>query len=58
VLGEAVTEARGEVSLGPSGGADVTHRLRLEREGVRFNAAGRIDLKASGWRPPKNLKMV
>lgn len=53
-----VINARGEVSLGPSGGADVTQRLRLEREGVTFNAAGRIDLKTSGWRPAKNLKMV
>lgn len=44
-----VINARGEISLGPSGGADVTQRLRLEREGVKLNARGRIDLKRFGW---------
>lgn len=46
-----VVNARGEISLGHLGGADVTQRLRLEREGVRFNARGRIDLKVFGWNP-------
>jgi methylated-DNA-protein-cysteine methyltransferase-like protein len=32
-------------------GAATTQRLRLEREGVRFDARGRVDLDACGWRP-------
>jgi methylated-DNA-protein-cysteine methyltransferase-like protein len=46
-----VVSARGAISLPPGGGADVTQRLRLEREGVRFDARGRIDLERHGWRP-------
>jgi methylated-DNA-protein-cysteine methyltransferase-like protein len=46
-----VVNARGEISLSPMGGADVTQRLRLEREGVKFNARGRIDLKVFRWTP-------
>ena len=46
-----VVNARGAISLPPGGGADVTQRLRLEREGVRFDARGRIDLERYGWRP-------
>jgi methylated-DNA-protein-cysteine methyltransferase-like protein len=46
-----VVNARGAISLPPGGGADVTQRLRLEREGVRFDARGRIDLECFGWRP-------
>ncbi len=46
-----VVNARGGISLPPSGGSDVTQRLRLEREGVRFDARGRIDLARFGWRP-------
>lgn len=46
-----VVNARGAISLPPGGGADVTQRIRLEREGVRFDARGRIDLERYGWRP-------
>jgi methylated-DNA-protein-cysteine methyltransferase-like protein len=46
-----VVNARGAISLPPGSGADVTQRLRLEREGVRFDARGRVDLKRFGWRP-------
>jgi methylated-DNA-protein-cysteine methyltransferase-like protein len=45
-----VVNARGAISLPPMGGADVTQRLRLEKEGVRFDARGRIDLARYGWR--------
>lgn len=45
-----VLNARGAVSL-RSGGHDVTQRLRLEREGVRFDAGGRTDLNRFLWRP-------
>ena len=46
-----VVNARGAISLTPGRGADVTQRIRLEREGVRFDARGRIDLERFRWRP-------
>jgi methylated-DNA-protein-cysteine methyltransferase-like protein len=46
-----VVNTRGQISLGPASGADVTQRLRLEREGIRFDARGRIDLARFGWKP-------
>ena len=46
-----VINARGEISLRSGAGGDVTQRLLLEREGVRFDARGRVDLKIFGWRP-------
>jgi methylated-DNA-protein-cysteine methyltransferase-like protein len=46
-----VLGAGGRVSLDRSpGGAGITQRLRLEREGVRFDARGRADLGRFGWR--------
>ena len=44
-----VLNARGASSL--KNGGDVTQRLLLEREGVRFDAGGRTDLAVHGWRP-------
>lgn len=46
-----VVNARGAISLPPAGGADLTQRMRLEKEGVRFDARGRVDLERYGWRP-------
>ena len=46
-----VVNARGAISLPPGSGDAVTQRLRLEREGVRFDARGRVDLECYGWRP-------
>jgi methylated-DNA-protein-cysteine methyltransferase-like protein len=46
-----VINARGEISLPRSEGGDVTQRFLLEREGVRFNARGRVDLDLFGWKP-------
>jgi methylated-DNA-protein-cysteine methyltransferase-like protein len=46
-----VINAKGEISLSPEGGGDLTQRLLLEREGVRFNARGRVDLKVFAWKP-------
>ena len=43
-----VLNARGASSL--RGGDEVTQRLLLEREGVRFDAGGRTSLAAHGWR--------
>ncbi|MGH7723922.1 MAG: MGMT family protein [Candidatus Eiseniibacteriota bacterium] len=46
-----VLNAQGRISLfalDPDAG--LTQRLRLEKEGVRFDARGRVDLKRYGWR--------
>jgi methylated-DNA-protein-cysteine methyltransferase-like protein len=48
---QRVVNARGEVSARGEPGAEELQRLLLEREGVRFDAAGRIDLARHGWRP-------
>jgi len=45
-----VINARGEVSLRTSPGGELTQRMLLEREGVRFDARGRVDLGRVGWR--------
>jgi alkylated DNA nucleotide flippase Atl1 len=42
-----VVNARGAISLPGSSG--ITQRLRLEKEGVRCNAGGAIDLTDFGW---------
>ena len=44
-----VLNGRGASSL--RNGGDVTQRLLLEREGVRFDAGGRVSLGLHGWRP-------
>jgi methylated-DNA-protein-cysteine methyltransferase-like protein len=47
-----VVNARGFISMRRSaGGCDVEQRLRLEREGVTFNDAGRLSLEQFRWRP-------
>lgn len=48
-----VLNARGALSLRPSSGGEITQRLRLEREGVRFDAAGRVALERIRWRPSR-----
>ena len=46
-----VVGAGGRLSLARlDPGAALTQRLRLEREGVRFDARGRADLERHGWR--------
>ncbi len=47
---QRVINARGEVSQRSTPGAELTQRLLLEREGVRFNARGRIDLTRYQWK--------
>jgi methylated-DNA-protein-cysteine methyltransferase-like protein len=42
-----VVNAKGEISLGDDSG--VRQRAILQREGVRFDARGRIDLGRFGW---------
>ena len=48
---QRVVNARGEISARSEPGAEQLQRLLLEREGVRFDAAGRIALTRFGWRP-------
>ncbi|HXV37301.1 MAG TPA: MGMT family protein [Myxococcota bacterium] len=51
-----VVNARGEISARAEPGDDSLQRERLEREGVRFDAAGRLDLERHRWRPePSDL---
>lgn len=44
-----VVNARGASSLGPDGAT--TQALLLNKEGVRTDGAGRVDLAARAWRP-------
>jgi len=46
-----VINARGMVSARSTPGAELSQRLRLEREGVRFDARGRVSLARYGWQP-------
>jgi methylated-DNA-protein-cysteine methyltransferase-like protein len=47
-----VVAAGGRLSLARlDHAAAITQRLRLEREGVRFDPRGRVVLERSGWRP-------
>ncbi len=46
-----VLNARGEVSLRSEPGAELSQRMLLEREGVRFDTRGRVALKRVAWRP-------
>lgn len=45
---QRVVNARGEIS-GRASGHETLQRRILEREGVRFDARGRIDLARYGW---------
>jgi methylated-DNA-protein-cysteine methyltransferase-like protein len=46
-----VVNARGEISLRSAPGADRIQRQLLERERVRFDGRGRVDLARFRWRP-------
>ena len=48
---QRVVNARGEVSPRSDPGGEVVQRMLLEREGVRFDGRGRIDLARYRWRP-------
>lgn len=48
---QRVINARGEVSLRTTPGAELTQRVLLEQEGIRFTARGRIDLVRYQWKP-------
>ena len=47
-----VINARGEVSPRSEGGWENFQRHLLEGEGIRFDAAGRVDLSCFRWEPP------
>jgi methylated-DNA-protein-cysteine methyltransferase-like protein len=46
-----VVNAGGRCSLRAAPGAELTQRLLLEREGIRFDAGGRVALAKVRWRP-------
>jgi methylated-DNA-protein-cysteine methyltransferase-like protein len=48
-----VINARGEISLRSEGGSDRRQRVLLEREGVKFDARGKISLARFRWQPKR-----
>ena len=46
-----VLNARGALSLRREPGAELGQRLLLEREGIRFDARGSVDLGEIRWKP-------
>jgi methylated-DNA-protein-cysteine methyltransferase-like protein len=48
---QRVVNARGEISPRRDPGGEWVQRVLLEREGIEFDANGRIDLRRYGWRP-------
>ena len=46
-----VVNARGQISLRAEPGGDLIQRQLLEREGVNFDAADRLELGRYRWRP-------
>lgn len=54
-----VVNAQGRISprsSGPLGGGEAIQRRLLEREGVRFDRSGRIDLSRYQWKPRTRAK--
>jgi len=45
-----VVNAKGQISRRSRGGGELTQRILLEREGVRFDGRGRIDRSRFAWR--------
>jgi methylated-DNA-protein-cysteine methyltransferase-like protein len=50
-----VVNVRGEISLRSGGAADLLQRVRLEAEGVVFDAQGRIPLENFQWCPERSF---
>jgi methylated-DNA-protein-cysteine methyltransferase-like protein len=48
-----VINARGEISLRSEGGSDRRQRMLLEREGVKFDARGKVSLARFRWQPKR-----
>jgi len=58
---QRVINSRGEVSPRKHGSGHVTQRRALEREGVRFDGADKIDMERYRWDPsvePKRRKLT
>jgi methylated-DNA-protein-cysteine methyltransferase related protein len=54
-----VINAQGRFSLGRGQpGADLSQRFRLEAEGVRLDARGRVPLDRFGWRPARRHRQA
>ena len=53
---QRVVNAQGAISLPP--GQDARQRSLLEREGIRFDARGRIPLTSFQWRPRRSPSRV
>lgn len=53
---QRVVNARGEVSARRDFDGAPRQRLRLEEEGIRFDAAGRLDLERYRWRPRRGVR--
>ena len=51
-----VVNAKGEISRRARPGGELTQRILLEKEAVRFDARGRIDLERHQWRPPRSTR--
>lgn len=49
-----VINARGMVSIRSDGTASLSQRLLLEREGIVFDARGRVALGRFGWKPARS----
>lgn len=47
-----VINSQGRISLRSHDGGSDLQRALLEKEGVRFDATGRVDLQRVGWPPP------
>jgi methylated-DNA-protein-cysteine methyltransferase-like protein len=50
---QRVINAEGRVSRRRSAGAELSQRILLEREGVKFGAGARIPLEVFGWKPKR-----
>jgi methylated-DNA-protein-cysteine methyltransferase-like protein len=50
-----VINARGMISIRSSGGPSLSQRLLLEREGVAFDARGRISMRRFQWNPSSRI---
>ncbi|HEU4474966.1 MAG TPA: MGMT family protein [Gemmatimonadales bacterium] len=48
-----VLNARGTLSLRRDSGAEISQRIRLEQEGIRFDAGSRVALGRLQWRPAR-----
>lgn len=48
-----VINARGMISIRSNGGPSLSQRLLLEREGIAFDARGRVSLERFQWKPSR-----